>query len=252
MGANIGYNPSINPSINYSHGWTDGYAVEMTHTSNHKELKVKKTSNGSEVKWTYTCSKDMSKPFVDRDDYWCHPTAPDLLIGDVDIDNQVCWSVKNPSGTYTLKTLLEPYIRGMFITQSNDPTHWISNDAWLTCKPSYTLKQPNRAVQTWYMDVTFPEIGSEGHHGDKGRLIEYLQRQFPSLYQTELQLADLSDTNESTIKNLVEYTKELLVNRDGAQTMRDYAKDLGLSQYTIKWYTIDGKHNKYELLIKAE
>ena len=102
------------------------------------------------------------------------------------------------------------------------------------------------------MDVTFPEIGSEGHHGDKGRLIEYLQRQFPSLYQTELQLADLSDTNESTIKNLVEYTKELLVNRDGAQTMRDYAKDLGLSQYTIKWYTIDGKHNKYELLIKAE
>lgn len=252
LGANIGYNPSINPSINYSHGWTDGYAIEMTHTSNHKELKVKKTSNGSEVKWTYTCSKDMSKPFVDRDDYWCHPTAPDLLIGDVDIDNQVCWSVKNPSGTYTLKTLLEPYIRGMFITQSNDPTHWISNDAWLTCKPSYTLKQPNRAVQTWYMDVTFPEIGTEGHHGDKGRLIEYLQRQFPSLYQTELQLADLSDTNESTIKNLVEYTKELLVNRDGAQTMRDYAKDLGLSQYTIKWYTIDGKHNKYELLIKAE
>lgn len=33
--------------------------------------------------------------------------------------------------------------------------------------------------------------------------------------------------------------------------MKDYAKDLGLSQYTIKWYTLDNKHNKNELTVKA-
>lgn len=88
--------------------------------------------------------------------------------------------------------------------------------------------------------------------GDKGKLIEYLQRQFPDLYQPRQSLADQTDTSEGTIKYLVDYSKQLLLNSDGAQTMRDYALDLGLSQYTIKWYTIDGKHNRYELVIKAK
>ena len=88
--------------------------------------------------------------------------------------------------------------------------------------------------------------------GDKGKLIEYLQRQFPDLYQPRQSLADQTDTSEGTIKYLVDYSKQLLLNSDGAQTMRDYALDLGLSQYTIKWYTIDGKHSKYEVTVKAK
>jgi hypothetical protein len=44
----------------------------------------------------------------------------------------------------------------------------------------------------------------------------------------------------------------VLNNSDGAQTMKEYALDLGLSQYTVKWYTIDGKHDKYELTIYAK
>lgn len=102
------------------------------------------------------------------------------------------------------------------------------------------------------MDVTFPEIGQEGHHGDKGKLIEYIQRQFPDLYQTSLSLADQTAESENTIKRVVNHSKELLKNSDGAQTMRDYALDLGLSQYTIKWYTTDGKHSVYDLTIKAK
>ena len=50
----------------------------------------------------------------------------------------------------------------------------------------------------------------------------------------------------------MDYSKSLLLNSDGAQTMRDYALDLGLSQYTIKRYTIDKKHKTYELTIKAQ
>ena len=102
------------------------------------------------------------------------------------------------------------------------------------------------------MDITFPEIGQDGHLGDKGKLVEYLQRQFPSIYQTELRLADQTPESENTIKQLVDYTNEVLNNSDGAQTMKEYALDLGLSQYTVKWYTIDGKHDKYELTIYAK
>lgn len=236
------------PSFNYSHGWTDGTSFTMTTTTNAKELKCVKNTNGSEVTWTYECGKTMD-PYKNNKDKWCHPMAPDALTNDVDIENQVCWSVSNPSGSYKLSIYEQPYMKA--VMKVSGKGEWCNMTGWMTYEKEFTFKTPNRAVQEWYMDITFPEIGTEGHHGDKGKLIEYLQRQFPDIYQTRQSLADQTDTSENTIKYLVDYSKSLLLNSDGAQTMRDYALDLGLSQYTIKWYTIDKKHKTYELTIKA-
>lgn len=240
---------SFNPSFNYSHGWTDGSSYTMTTTENAKELKCKKNTSGSQVTWTYECGKNM-EPYRDNNKKHLHQIAPDALVNDVDIDNQVCWSVSNPEGQYEIALKVKPMMRS--VIKEDGKLHWCMMDGWTTTDKTFTLKTPNRAVQEWYMDITFPEIGQEGHHGDKGKLIEYLQRQFPDLYQPRQSLADQTDTSEGTIKYLVDYSKQLLLNSDGAQTMRDYALDLGLSQYTIKWYTIDGKHNRYELVIKAK
>ena len=157
--------------------------------------------------------------------------------------------VKNTSGSYKLSIYEQPYMKA--VMKVSGKGEWCNMTGWMTYEKEFTFKTPNRAVQEWYMDITFPEIGTEGHHGDKGKLIEYLQRQFPDIYQTRQSLADQTDTSENTIKYLVDYSKSLLLNSDGAQTMRDYALDLGLSQYTIKWYTIDKKHKTYELTIKA-
>ena len=250
LGFSIGKNFSFNPSVNYSHGWTDGTTYTMTTTNNAKELNCKKNTNGANVKWTYECGKNMLSLYRDNDDYWCHQSAPDALINDVDIENQICWSVSNPSGSYRVMNFSKPMMR-LLMKVDKAGTHYYWDD-WDSTEYTFSLKTPNRVVQEWYMDITFPEIGQAGHHGDKGKLIEYLQRQFPDLYQPRLSLADQTETSEGTIKFLVDYTKKLLLNSDGAQTMRDYALDLGLSQYTIKWYTIDGKHNKYDLVIKAK
>ena len=46
--------------------------------------------------------------------------------------------------------------------------------------------------------------------------------------------------------------QQLILHSDGSQTMKEYAKDLGISEYTILWYTTDGKHNKYTVTVKAE
>ena len=47
-------------------------------------------------------------------------------------------------------------------------------------------------------------------------------------------------------------SRQHILNSDGLQTMKEYAKDLGISQYTIVLYTTDGNHNKYETTITAD
>lgn len=248
LGASIGEKPSFNPSFNFSHGWTDGTTYTMTTTDNAKELKCKKNTSGSQVTWTYECGKNMD-PY-DNNDYYCHQIAPDALINDVDIENQVCWSVSSPGGHYEISLTSVPKMRSQI--KEKGTLHWCNMDGLVTSEKTFTLKIPNRSIQEWHMDVTFPEIGQEGHHGDKGKLTDYLKQQFPNIYQTDMMLADQTDVSEGTIKNLVDYSKQMLQNSNAAQTMRDYALDLGLSEYTIKWYTNAPNHNTYQLTIKAK
>ncbi len=244
FGGLIGESPSLSLGFNYGH--TEGSTYTMTTTNNARELRCAKNTEGNKVSWTYTNSQSIISD-SDEDE---HIMASDAITNDVDIDNQVCWSVANPEGAYTLEYYGEPKMKCLFIKE-NGNEH--GTTTWPNRTPNtQVLLIPNRAEQVWYMDITFPEIGQEGHLGDKGKLVEYLQRQFPSIYQTELRLADQTPESENTIKQLVDYTNEVLNNSDGAQTMKEYALDLGLSQYTVKWYTIDGKHDKYELTIYAK
>ena len=176
--------------------------------------------------------------------------APAAVTTDVNMDNQACWSVENPEGEYTLEVTSDSYLTSMWTDKDN----WI---CWGSVSPStednkYKLIVPNRAEQTWHMDVTFPEIGQEGHEGQKGLLTQYLEKQFPDLYQTKQLLADKTAESENTIKILVAQADYLLHNTDGGQTLREYALDLGISQYTIKWFTTDDKHSVYTVDVKAK
>ena len=242
-----------------SYGMTQGSSYTMETTENAKEMKCVKNTKGSEVTWQYTCGKAMPIGFDNVDK---HELVPDALINDIDISNQACWSVSNPEGVYTLNiqhtntmSCLVTYNNNPHFNSSNYPkkdkininSNYDNGGAW-----SLQLKQPNRAMQTWYMDVTFPEIGTPGYKGVKGELIEALQRQFPDIYQPTIKLADLTDTAESTIMYIINASKNNLTDPNASQTLKEYALDLGVSQFTIKWYTTDGKHNTYDLTITTK
>lgn len=231
---------------NYSHGWTDGTSYTMTTTTNVKEIKVTKNTDGNTVLWEYEKTKDVFDSDEDE-----HVMMPDAVVYDVNIDNQICWSVSNPEGAYTLKTSSIPKMQAYF--RDDDDNEYGFNQ-WPTDGKdlSYELLIPNRATQTWRMDITFPEIGEPGHEGNKAQLIEALQRHFPDLYQPTLELADQTEESENAIKNIYALSQQLVMHSDGSQTMKEYAKDLGLSEYTILWYTTDGKHSKYTLKVTAE
>ena len=237
--------PSLSVGGNYSYGWTNGTTYTMTTTTSTNEIKVQKNTDMNKVTWKY---ENSQKTYGDSDEDE-HMLAPTAVTTDVNIDNQACWSVENPEGAYTLEVMRDSWLRAMF---AND-----DDDTYISQSPStedskYELIIPNRAEQTWHMDITFPEIGQEGHIGHKGLLIQYMEKQFPSLYQTEVKIADRTEESENTIKLLVNQADDVLHNTDGGRTMREYALDLGISQYTITWFTIDGKHSKYEVTVKAK
>jgi len=224
--------PTGSVSASYSRGWTDGTSYTMTSTTNSKELKCVKNTSGTQVQWYYSCGTDMMAGDSDK-----HPLAPDALTNDVNIKNQVCWSVDNPTGAYTVNVY---HVR---------TTAWLSNKDGSgkvkgTCQTDneeeqtyqFTMHAPNRSKQTWYMDVTFPEIDDPKYAGVKTQLTDALAKQFPDIYQTSIELADLTPESENTIKSIVDASRKMLENPNAMQTLIEYGKTYQLSEYTIKWY----------------
>ena len=239
----VGGKPSGSIGGNYSHGWTNGTSFTMTTSTSVKELKVTKNTDGKKVGWTYECGTDMMAGGDDE-----HPLAPDALVGDVDIENQACWSVSDPEGNYNVD--IDQQIRMSTLTTD----HWGKhiNDAAQEFTLSYTLLTPNRSQQIWNMDVTFPEITKDGYNEVKPKLTEALKNQFPSVYQPELRLADQTAESETTIKQVVAASQKLLMDENALQTLREYALTYKISQFTIKWYSAGTDHNTYQLTIKAQ
>jgi len=263
----VGSNPSGALGLNFSHGWTTGTSYTLTTTENAKELKCVKNTEGNKVSWTYECGKtDMGNIGSGS----THAIAPDALTTDVNIDNQACWSVANPEGAYTLETYHMPTMcshLAVFHAQADDddikfPDIWANGDGKLCSISStdannntisYTLQTPNRSKQTWYMDVDFPELGQDGYKGVKDELTDALKTQFPNLYQPTIVLADQTPQSENTIKSLVDTSKKMLNDPNALQTLKGYALDRGVSQFTIKWYCTDGNHPKpYSMTVTAK
>ena len=237
--------PSLSLGGNYSYGWTDGTTYTMTTTTNVNEIKVSKNTEGNKVNWEYENTLNM----FDASDEDEHGMQPDATTTDVNIDNQACWSVSNPEGAYTLNSYCRNGLDNYYRDDDGNEFTWGWGWEW---KSIHVLIIPNRAVQKWYMDVTFPELGQEGFIGVKDELTDAIMTQFPDVYKPTMELADQTDTAENTIKYVVEASKQLMQDSNALQTLKEYALDRGISQFTIKWYTTDGKHGTFDMTVKAK
>ena len=244
---------SITGSASFSTGYTQGTAFIMGSTVNYNELTCQKNTDGTKVSWTYGCGPDIAEG-KDND----HPLAPNALVSDVDINNQVCWSVGSPEGNYTLNIDQNTWMSTLIACSekwSDDidkGEKMIIDETDRDRTLTYTLLTPNRSKQIWNMDVTFPEITQDGYNEVKPKLTEALKNQFPSVYQPELLLADQTPESENTIKQIVSASKNLLMDANALQTLREYALTYKISEFTIKWYCAGTNHNTYQLTIKAE
>ena len=240
------------PGFTVSQGWTTGSIYMMTSTRNAQELGCVKNTEGTKVSWTYKVGVNM----MDGDDDE-HPLPPAILVNDADVHNEACWSVSKPSGTYTVKitrkTSMGTLVASNGMSEIDTGPKTLINTGCAADSMSITLMQPNRAQQTWYMDVDFPELGQDGYKGVKDELTDALKTQFPDLYQPTIVLADQTPASENTIQNLVDKSKKMLNDPNALQTLKGYALDRGVSQFTIKWYCTDGNHPEpYTMTVQAK
>ena len=222
----------------YSVGTTNGssFSVGMSQTT--KELGVKKNTVGTKVAWTYTGA--LPQYYEKEGDwiYYCHQTPAAILVNDADVSQEICWSVDNPSGQYTVNITSSPqtavlvYVYKNVDGYTNAPRKYVyNNDADATY--THNLLEPNRAMQSWRMYITIDEWVASPIVGAQGELESNIRNAFPDLYASTFRIADKTATSLNTIGYIVKASKEIMTKN--VDILQSYARSWGIKKFTIHW-----------------
>lgn len=239
FGANAA-GPMANFNIGGSHteGTTTGTSFTMGMTQTHKDFGVTKNTSGNKVTWTY---KGAMPQFYPRKDgkmwYYYHQTPADILVNDCDVTDEICWSVDNPSGQYTVDITSAPQTAALLFSNklgsADNRPHKYEYTTAGTATYSHDLLEPNRAMQTWRMNITIDEWSGSIVVGALGALESDIRNAFPDLYANVFKIADKTPASLNTITAIVKYTKEVMTNR--LDILKSYARSYGIKQFTIHW-----------------
>ena len=222
----------------YSVGTTNGssFSVGMSQTT--KELGVKKNTVGTKVAWTYTGALPQYYEKVGDRISYCHQTPAAILVNDADVSQEICWSVDNPSGQYTVNITSSPQTAVLVYVYKNEdgyknaPRKYVyNNDADATY--THNLLEPNRAMQSWRMYITIDEWVSSPIVGAQGELESNIRNAFPDLYASTFRIADKTATSLNTIGYIVKASKEIMTNN--VDILQSYARSWGIKKFTIHW-----------------
>lgn len=223
--------PSGGFSLGYSHTWgtTDGTSFSVGTSQTNKELAVKKNTTGAKASWTYT----GTLPKI----YWekripYHEIPADILVNDCDVAEEICWSVDNPSGQYTVNISSTPQTAALWKKDDTGNSYYIydSNGA---ATYTHQLLEPNRAMQTWRMYVTIDNWEFLPDASATDKLESEIANHFPDIYASEISIADKTATSLNSITHVVNSSKQILKN--DYDILQGFAKSLGIKQYTINW-----------------
>ena len=228
-------------SIGGSHteGTTTGTSFSMSMSQTHKDFGVKKNTSGNKVMWTY---KGSLPQYYERETndyiYYYHQSPADILVNDCDVANEICWSVSNPSGQYTVGITSAPQTAALlFVFKKKDGYKNAPHKHEYTTAPTenytHTLIEPNRATQNWRMYITIDEWEASPVVGAQGELESNIRNAFPDLYANVFTIADKTATSLNTIGYIVNYTKQLFTQN--IDILQSYAKSWGIRKYTIHW-----------------
>ena len=154
-GGEGGFKPQLGVNFGVTGTWgtSHSYSFSMGMTTNAKELAVIKNTLGEKVTWTYKGTlPEYYEKHTDGKIYYCHQEAAPILVNDCDLTNEICWSVANPEGTYSVDITSVPQTAALLFsydeskkTTKNFP-HLYEFTTTETANISHTLLQPNRAI----------------------------------------------------------------------------------------------------------
>lgn len=242
-GGSIGGSPAgpmANISIggSYSVGTTNGSSFTMGMTQTHKDFGVKKNTSGNKVTWTYNGTlpqyyvKETSDTY-----YYMHQIPADILVNDCDVADEICWSVSNPSGQYTVDVTSAPQTAALLYAKNSGSASNRPHKYEYTTTPtetySHQLLEPNRTMQKWRMYITIDEWEGSPIAGAQGQLESNILNQFPDVYNNVFSVADKTATSLTTITYVINYAKQVFTQNN--DVLLNYAKSWGIRQFTIHW-----------------
>ena len=230
-GGNLGFNFSYTNTNTTSH--STSFTMSTSHVS--KDLAIVKNTHGNEVTWTY---KEGHTPGMIWDKGW-HELAADILTNDIDIENKVCWSVKKPSGSYTLNWYIRNYTKALYLNfQKNHST--CATIAYEDMD-GFRLTPPRRFKKEWASDVRV--YGEDLQKGALKDFIADLQEIInPTMFSNKFYVAESADDGLEVIKyNVGVATRILKTDEDIRDKINYRASLLGIDEFTVKWFPSDKK-----------
>lgn len=225
------------PSFNFSYSDTNteshSTSFNMSISQVSRDLAVRKNTNGTEVKWNYEAGHT---PTMLYPNFW-HELAANILTNDCDLQNRVCWSVENPSGSYTLSWERTNWTRAQFVKYTQQYAQRFA--VGRSFSKNYSLSAPRRFKKEWYCDL---RVYGENLHNDALEVFrEYLQKTInPSMFDVKFYVAESTDDGAEVIKYNVGVASEFLKETDPRRGTIEYnAKRKGIDKFEIIWYSVD-------------
>ena len=240
-GSNAGITPAgptlgISGGGSYSQGKTNGTSFSIGMSQSAKDLKVSRNTDGKKVTWTY--DGYLPQYYVSFTSYWsyCHQTPAAILVNDAEMTNEICWSVSNPSGQYTVAVTSAPKLAALLFSKKlgskgNRPHKYVDRSDNQTYP--HTLLKPFRKLQTWRMSIENVEYIGEQHYGSLTDLENAVEKAFPDLYKPAFEVADYDETALNVISSIIKNSKSIFEQR--AEMLENLAQQFGVKKFEIVW-----------------
>lgn len=239
-GWNIGFSGGYN-NASFSFGYSSSTTTEHTNcfsktigeTSN--SLKVTRNTTGTQVTFDYQEGVEIDWIW----DPFQHDMAPDILTNDCEVNNMVCWRVKNPSDGYQLEISTRHATKCLTVANFVNRkygTRWTQAMTW---NNSYDLKQPCRYLGTWNCEIVTK--GANRKQNATKEFREFLQESVVEApFKVRFNVAERSKGELDVMRNLITNISNQI--KEGTRKRRsidNVARDLGIESFTITWYTDD-------------
>jgi len=224
----------------YSEGKSQGSSFAVNTAKSYKDLGVVKNQMGNKVNWTY--KGNLPKFRIEhRDGYiwYMHGTAPEILVNDADLQNEICWSVSNPTGQYSIDITSYPQTAALLFQYKEDKTEKNPSNKYEytnTTKNntfSHELLQPNRFLQKWRMNISIDLWENGVVSGATNELETFLKENFGDIYRSTFTVCDKTEESLQVISSNINYAK--YVFDKNLDILKERAADLGIKCFTIHW-----------------
>ena len=228
---------TVTAGANFSAGATSGNSFALNSSRAYKDLRPVKNRSFNKVTWTYKGNLPKFRMEYMEGSYWYfHETAADILVNTANLTNEICWSVANPEGRYTLNVTSYPETAALLYQYdggSDQGSHYEYTNCWVNNQFSHELLQPNRYQQKWNMSVTVDETSGTTIPGLGAALEKRIAEQYPELFQKEFTVADKSPESLEMASAFINYAKGIFGEQ--YDILQNMAKDQGVKKFTINW-----------------